>query len=52
MDYRPIGQVIPGTRFIAFKVPLKEVLFMAATQAFPIDFLKTPSLFRSVLLFV
>ncbi|PVD30540.1 hypothetical protein C0Q70_09808 [Pomacea canaliculata] len=25
-DYRPLGSVIPGTKFIAFKVPLKEAL--------------------------
>ncbi|XP_045914844.1 RNA/RNP complex-1-interacting phosphatase-like isoform X2 [Micropterus dolomieu] len=26
LDYRPVGQRIPGTRFIAFKVPLKPSL--------------------------
>lgn len=26
LDYRPVGQRIPGTRFIAFKVPLKPAL--------------------------
>lgn len=24
-DYLPVGQRMPGTRFIAFKVPLKKV---------------------------
>ncbi|XP_051246896.1 RNA/RNP complex-1-interacting phosphatase-like isoform X2 [Dicentrarchus labrax] len=36
LDYRPVGQRIPGTRFIAFKVPLKPSLNrqVPASQSF------------------
>lgn len=27
LDYKPVGEVIPGTRFICFKVPLRVVSF-------------------------
>lgn len=25
LDYKPVGDIIPGTRFICFKVPLRVV---------------------------
>ncbi|XP_071355579.1 RNA/RNP complex-1-interacting phosphatase-like [Trachinotus anak] len=36
LDYRPVGQRIPGTRFIAFKVPLKPSLncWVPASESF------------------